>query len=103
MEKVVYEKKDRIAYVTLNRPDALNALDDELEVESPGGSTGSRSRSSRPSTGMRSGAVSSWLWPATFVSLRKRPNSVSLKFATDFTKGTEVLSGLSRSLGLLPL
>lgn len=33
MEKVVYEKKDRIAYVTLNRPDALNALDDELNDE----------------------------------------------------------------------
>jgi len=30
MKKVIYEKKNRIAYVTLNRPDALNALDDEL-------------------------------------------------------------------------
>jgi enoyl-CoA hydratase/carnithine racemase len=30
MGNVIYEKKDRIAYVTLNRPDALNALDDEL-------------------------------------------------------------------------
>jgi enoyl-CoA hydratase len=30
MDKVVYEKRDRIAFVTLNRPDALNSLDDEL-------------------------------------------------------------------------
>ena len=30
MAKVVYEKRDRIGYVTLNRPEALNALDDEL-------------------------------------------------------------------------
>src|SRR5512141_835421 len=30
MTKLVYEKKDRIGYVTLNRPEALNALDDEL-------------------------------------------------------------------------
>jgi len=30
MGKVVYEKRDRIGYVTLNRPEALNALDDEL-------------------------------------------------------------------------
>jgi len=27
---VIYEKRNRIAYITLNRPDALNALDDEL-------------------------------------------------------------------------
>jgi len=33
MEKAVYEKKNRIAYVTLNRPDALNALDDEMNDE----------------------------------------------------------------------
>lgn len=33
MNKVIYEKKDRIAYITLNRPDALNALDDELNNE----------------------------------------------------------------------
>ncbi len=33
MDKVIYEKKDRIAYVTLNRPEALNALDDELNSE----------------------------------------------------------------------
>jgi enoyl-CoA hydratase/carnithine racemase len=31
--KAVYEKRDRIAYVTLNRPEALNALDDELNGE----------------------------------------------------------------------
>lgn len=30
MEKVKYEKKNRIGYVTLNRPDVLNALDDDL-------------------------------------------------------------------------
>lgn len=33
MNKVVYEKKDRIAYITLNRPEAMNALDDELNKE----------------------------------------------------------------------
>ena len=33
MGKVVYEKKDRIAYVALNRPEALNALDEELNKE----------------------------------------------------------------------
>lgn len=30
MSKVVYEKRNRIGYITLNRPEALNALDDEL-------------------------------------------------------------------------
>src|SRR5512134_3080638 len=30
MPKVIYEKRDRIGYVTLNRPESLNALDDEL-------------------------------------------------------------------------
>jgi enoyl-CoA hydratase/carnithine racemase len=29
MPKVVYEKRDRIAYVTLNRPEAMNAVDPE--------------------------------------------------------------------------
>jgi enoyl-CoA hydratase/carnithine racemase len=33
MNKTVYEKKNRIAYVTLNRPDVLNALDDEINDE----------------------------------------------------------------------
>jgi len=33
MDKVLYEKRNRIGYVTLNRPDALNALDDELNTE----------------------------------------------------------------------
>ncbi len=33
MAKVLYEKKDRIALVTLNRPEALNSLDDELNGE----------------------------------------------------------------------
>ncbi len=30
MPKVVYEKRDRVAYVTLNRPDARNAIDPEV-------------------------------------------------------------------------
>jgi hypothetical protein len=30
MNKVGYEKRNRIGFVTLNRPEALNALDDEL-------------------------------------------------------------------------
>ena len=30
MSKVLFEKRNRIGYVTLNRPEALNALDDEL-------------------------------------------------------------------------
>jgi enoyl-CoA hydratase len=30
MKPLIYEKRDRIAHVTLNRPDALNALDDRL-------------------------------------------------------------------------
>ena len=33
MKKAIYEKKNRIAYVTLNRPDSLNALDDEINDE----------------------------------------------------------------------
>ncbi len=33
MGKAVCEKKDRIAYVTLNRADVLNALDDEMNEE----------------------------------------------------------------------
>jgi enoyl-CoA hydratase/carnithine racemase len=33
MGKAIYEKKNRIAYVTLNRPDALNALDDDMNDE----------------------------------------------------------------------
>ncbi len=33
MEKVLYEKRNRIGYVTLNRPEALNALDDEINEE----------------------------------------------------------------------
>jgi enoyl-CoA hydratase/carnithine racemase len=31
--KIILEKKDRIAKITLNRPDALNALDEELLTE----------------------------------------------------------------------
>ena len=33
MAKVLYDKRNRIGYITLNRPDALNALDDELNDE----------------------------------------------------------------------
>src|SRR3990170_32621 len=33
MAKVLYEKRNKIGYITLNRPDALNALDDELNNE----------------------------------------------------------------------
>ena len=33
MSSLTYEKKNRIAYITLNRPDALNALDDGLNDE----------------------------------------------------------------------
>lgn len=33
MTKLLYEKRNRIAYVTLNRPEALNALDDDLNAE----------------------------------------------------------------------
>ncbi len=33
MSKVIYEKRNKIAYITLNRIDALNALDDELNNE----------------------------------------------------------------------
>ena len=133
MGKVVYEKRDRIGYVTLNRPEALNAPDDELNdalwevwadfnaddsvdvaiVTGAGkafcsgadlktfipkwehatmldarknaargigggitrGSTGSRSRSSLPSTVSRSGVASNWLSRATSVSPRRRPGS----------------------------
>ena len=33
MDKVLYEKRNRIGYVTLNRPEALNALDDDTNSE----------------------------------------------------------------------
>jgi hypothetical protein len=33
MTKVLYEKRNRIGYITLNRPETLNALDDELNSE----------------------------------------------------------------------
>lgn len=33
MSKVLYEKRNRIGFITLNRPEALNALDDELNSE----------------------------------------------------------------------
>jgi enoyl-CoA hydratase/carnithine racemase len=33
MDKVLYEKRNKIAYVTLNRPEALNALDDDINEE----------------------------------------------------------------------
>ena len=33
MGKVIYETRDRIAFVTLNRPEALNSLDDKLNAQ----------------------------------------------------------------------
>jgi len=33
MDKVLYEKRNRIGYVTLNRPEALNALDDDINEQ----------------------------------------------------------------------
>lgn len=30
MAKIEYQKKDQIAYITLNRPEAMNAIDDEM-------------------------------------------------------------------------
>ncbi len=33
MNAVIFEKRNRIAYISLNRPSALNALDDELNKE----------------------------------------------------------------------
>ncbi len=33
MARVLYEKDGRIGRVTLNRPDVLNAIDDDLPVE----------------------------------------------------------------------
>ena len=46
------------------------------------------------------GVVSSWPWRATFESLRRRPNSEYLKFATGFTKVMEALSDLIAIAGL---
>ena len=31
MRRVLYEKRGRIAYINLNRPEILNAVDDELD------------------------------------------------------------------------
>ena len=33
MDKVIYEIRHRIALVTINRPEALNSLDDELNAQ----------------------------------------------------------------------
>lgn len=33
MSKVLYTERERIAYITLNRPECLNAVDDELDAE----------------------------------------------------------------------
>ena len=36
MPKVVYEKDGRIGRITLNRPEVMNAIDDDLPVELAG-------------------------------------------------------------------
>jgi len=33
MQKVIYEIRDRLAYITLNRPEALNAMDDDFNTQ----------------------------------------------------------------------
>jgi enoyl-CoA hydratase len=33
MPKVIYEKDDRIGRITLNRPEVMNAIDDDVPVE----------------------------------------------------------------------
>src|ERR1022692_2261495 len=33
LETVIYEKRDRVAYVTLNRPERLNAINPQMETE----------------------------------------------------------------------
>jgi len=33
MAKVIYEKDGRIGRITLNRPEVMNAIDDDLPVE----------------------------------------------------------------------
>ena len=33
MSVLIYEKKDKIAYITLNRPDKMNAINTELMNE----------------------------------------------------------------------
>lgn len=144
MAKVHYEKRNRIGYITLNRPDALNALDDELNSELwsvwedfarddsldvgiltgagkafcsgadlktfipkwekgnmlevrrnvstgiGGGITRGQHRKPSPllpqSTALLLEGGLNWLWLATFVSLRKRPDLGYLKFATAFTR-----------------
>jgi len=52
VKKALYEKKDRIATVTLNRPEALNSLDDELNAE-----LGRSGRTSR--------TTPRWTWPSS--------------------------------------
>jgi enoyl-CoA hydratase/carnithine racemase len=47
MPKVLYDKRDRIAYVTINRPDAKNAIDPETHDLLVATTTRSTSRSSR--------------------------------------------------------
>ena len=41
MAKVELEQSDGVVVVTLNRPDALNALDDEMHAELPPSGPGS--------------------------------------------------------------
>ena len=55
-ENIEYEKRNAIAYVTLNRPDKLNALSPDLQLEvrhAAGGDVGVRGRVPQPTTQKR--------------------------------------------------
>ena len=48
MPKVIYEKDGRIGRITLNRPEVMNAIDDDVPVELAGCVERSQRRSRRP-------------------------------------------------------